>query len=103
VLDRRTDVDGRTGCKRGDHSMYRLTADQQAVVDKAREVAEKGIGPHAALADRDGTFPREAVAALAKAASSDSPYPASTAAWSRVYASPPRSRSRSPSAALRRR
>ena len=47
--------------------MYRLNTDQQAVVDKCRQVAEKHIGPNAAQADRDASFPESSIAALASA------------------------------------
>jgi alkylation response protein AidB-like acyl-CoA dehydrogenase len=47
--------------------MYRLNADQQATVDRAREVAETTIGPNAQRVDADGAFPRESIDALGKA------------------------------------
>ncbi|HEX5499420.1 MAG TPA: acyl-CoA dehydrogenase family protein, partial [Thermomicrobiales bacterium] len=47
--------------------MYRLDPDQTAVVERARDIAEREIAPHAARVDADGEFPREAIAALAEA------------------------------------
>ena len=47
--------------------MYRLDAAQTAVVERAREIAERAIGPQAARVDADGTFPREGIAALGEA------------------------------------
>jgi alkylation response protein AidB-like acyl-CoA dehydrogenase len=46
--------------------MYRLNADQQAVVDRAREVAERVIGPNAERVDAEAAFPRESIDALGK-------------------------------------
>lgn len=45
--------------------MYRLSAGQQAVVERARALADRAIAPHAAQVDQTGAFPREAIAALA--------------------------------------
>ena len=47
--------------------MYRLDAEQEAIIDRVRALAEAEIGPHAARVDADGAFPREAIAALARA------------------------------------
>jgi alkylation response protein AidB-like acyl-CoA dehydrogenase len=47
--------------------MYRLNAEQQAIVDRAREVAGQRIAPHAERVDTDGVFPRESIDALAAA------------------------------------
>ena len=47
--------------------MYRLNAEQKAVVDRARQVAETAVASSAARVDRDGSFPRESVDALAQA------------------------------------
>ena len=44
--------------------MYRLTAEQQRVVQQVATLADQQIAPHAARVDRDGAFPREAIAAL---------------------------------------
>jgi alkylation response protein AidB-like acyl-CoA dehydrogenase len=46
--------------------MYRLNTEQQAIVDKAREVAEQYIKPYADEVDAQGTFPREAIEALGR-------------------------------------
>jgi alkylation response protein AidB-like acyl-CoA dehydrogenase len=46
--------------------MYRLNAQQQAIVDKAEEVAEQYIKPHADEVDAQGAFPREAIEALGR-------------------------------------
>jgi alkylation response protein AidB-like acyl-CoA dehydrogenase len=47
--------------------MYRLNADQQAIVDRARGVADATIGPNAERVDAEGAFPRESIDALGKA------------------------------------
>src|ERR1019366_5772673 len=47
--------------------MYRLTEDQTAIVEKARQVASETIGPHAAEVDRDSRFPQEAIQGLGEA------------------------------------
>src|SRR5438132_1099012 len=47
--------------------MYRLNADQQAIVDRARDIAEGTIGPNAERVDAEGAFPRESIDALGKA------------------------------------
>lgn len=47
--------------------MYRLNDAQQLLVDTARSVADRAIGPHADRVDRDGVFPKEALGALATA------------------------------------
>jgi alkylation response protein AidB-like acyl-CoA dehydrogenase len=44
-----------------------LQAEQEAIVDRARDLAEREIGPHAARVDADSAFPQEAIAALARA------------------------------------
>src|SRR4030095_7366576 len=46
--------------------MYRLDAAQAAIVDRARTIAEQEIAPHAVWVDAEGSFPREAMAALAR-------------------------------------
>jgi alkylation response protein AidB-like acyl-CoA dehydrogenase len=47
--------------------MYRLTNEQQEIVDRARGVAESDIARHAAAVDAEARFPREAMAALGRA------------------------------------
>ena len=47
--------------------MYRLNADQQAIVDRATEVADRAIGPDAQRADAEGRYPRASMNALGKA------------------------------------
>lgn len=44
--------------------MYRLTEQQQHVVERIAVVADRDIAPHAARVDREGTFPRESIRAL---------------------------------------
>lgn len=44
--------------------MYRLSSDQQALVERVAELAETEIAPHASRVDADAVFPREAVDAL---------------------------------------
>jgi alkylation response protein AidB-like acyl-CoA dehydrogenase len=44
--------------------MYRLTEEQQRVVQQVAMVADQHIAPQAARVDRDGAFPRESIAAL---------------------------------------
>jgi alkylation response protein AidB-like acyl-CoA dehydrogenase len=44
--------------------MYRLTPEQQQVVQQIAEVADQHIAPNAASVDREGAFPRKAIAAL---------------------------------------
>lgn len=46
-------------------SSYRLNAEQTAVVERARKVADEEIAPHAADVDANGRFPREGMDALA--------------------------------------
>lgn len=46
--------------------MYRLSAEQQRIVDTAKEIAEKSIGPRAAQVDREGAYPMESMKALAR-------------------------------------
>ncbi|MBI2954501.1 MAG: acyl-CoA/acyl-ACP dehydrogenase [Chloroflexi bacterium] len=45
--------------------MYRLSEKQQKIMDKAREISDKFIGPRAAQVDKDGTYPMESMKALA--------------------------------------
>lgn len=45
--------------------MYRLTVEQEAVIEIVRRVANDSIAPHAADVDAQGRFPREAISALA--------------------------------------
>ena len=47
--------------------MYRLDQEQQQSLESFRPIAESAIAPHAARVDRDGVFPREAIAALGAA------------------------------------
>ena len=44
--------------------MYRLTPEQQQIVQRIAAVADERIAPQAAQADRDGAFVRESIAAL---------------------------------------
>ena len=44
--------------------MYRLSVEQATVVERAKEIAEKSIGPHADRVDEESSFPKEAVRAL---------------------------------------
>ena len=46
--------------------MYRLTEEQSALVEKARQAGEEAIAPHAADVDRESRFPAEAMDALGK-------------------------------------
>ncbi len=46
--------------------MFRLNAEQKKIVDKAREISEKFIGPKAAKVDKDGTYPMDSMKALAQ-------------------------------------
>jgi alkylation response protein AidB-like acyl-CoA dehydrogenase len=48
-------------------SIYRLNAEQAAVVERARKVADEEIAPHAADVDAKGRFPREGIDALGRA------------------------------------
>ncbi|HZQ98110.1 MAG TPA: acyl-CoA dehydrogenase family protein [Chloroflexota bacterium] len=47
--------------------MYRLNADQEAIVERAREVAGRVIGPNAERVDAEGIFPRASIEALGTA------------------------------------
>jgi alkylation response protein AidB-like acyl-CoA dehydrogenase len=47
--------------------MYRLNAEQQSVVDRATEVAEREIRPNAAAADAEARYPRASMDALGRA------------------------------------
>jgi alkylation response protein AidB-like acyl-CoA dehydrogenase len=44
--------------------MYRLSAEQEAIVNRAAIVADRDIRPHAERVDADGAFPQEAIRAL---------------------------------------
>jgi alkylation response protein AidB-like acyl-CoA dehydrogenase len=44
--------------------VYRLSADQTAVIARAQQVGDDVIAPHAAVVDRESRFPREALEAL---------------------------------------
>jgi alkylation response protein AidB-like acyl-CoA dehydrogenase len=46
--------------------MYRLNAQQEEIVARARRLAAERIAPFAAAVDREGRFPREAMQALAE-------------------------------------
>jgi alkylation response protein AidB-like acyl-CoA dehydrogenase len=46
--------------------MYRLSADQQQIVNLAATVAERQIGPNASRVDKEGIFPAESIAALGR-------------------------------------
>jgi alkylation response protein AidB-like acyl-CoA dehydrogenase len=45
--------------------MYRLTPEQQQIVRRVAEVADRHIAPEAARVDREGAFPRASIQALA--------------------------------------
>jgi len=45
--------------------MYRLNDEQNALIDRVTKVADAVIGPNAAAVDREGTFPRAGIDALA--------------------------------------
>jgi alkylation response protein AidB-like acyl-CoA dehydrogenase len=47
--------------------MYRLTAEQQSIVDQATALAKAHVAPHAADVDAQSRFPTEAIEALGKA------------------------------------
>jgi alkylation response protein AidB-like acyl-CoA dehydrogenase len=47
--------------------VYKLNPEQQSFVDKAREIADTVIAPHAPSVDKDGRFPHESIQALADA------------------------------------
>lgn len=47
--------------------MYRLTAEQQAIVDRAGTLADERIAPHAAAADAEAAFPHPSIRALGEA------------------------------------
>src|SRR5438270_101964 len=44
--------------------MYRLTSEQEAIVGRAREIAEKVIGPNADQVDAQSAFPQASIDAL---------------------------------------
>lgn len=46
--------------------MYRLTSEQQAIVEKAAKIADDVLKPQAGRADIEGKFPRESMQALAR-------------------------------------
>ena len=46
--------------------MYRLTDEQQRIVDRATEIANSEVLPHAVRVDAEGVYPGEAMAALAR-------------------------------------
>ncbi len=46
--------------------MYRLTPEQQSIVDRARKIADGAIASNAERADRDAAFPRESLDVLAR-------------------------------------
>ena len=47
--------------------MYRLNAEQQSVVERAAELAERVLKPNARAADAEGSYPRASMDALAEA------------------------------------
>lgn len=47
--------------------MYRLTSEQQRIIERVATIAEEHIAPHAARVDREGVFPSESIAALGRA------------------------------------
>ncbi len=47
--------------------MYRLTAEQQEIIQGLRELADRAIAPVAPEIDKEGRFPREAIDALGEA------------------------------------
>jgi alkylation response protein AidB-like acyl-CoA dehydrogenase len=47
--------------------MYRLSSDQQAIVDRATEVADGVIAANARAADADARYPRASMEALGRA------------------------------------
>ena len=47
--------------------MYRLTPEQQQIVQRIAELADQHVAPHAARVDREGAFPRESLTALGDA------------------------------------
>src|SRR5579862_999550 len=46
--------------------MYRLTPEQQEMVQRVATLADHEIAPHATWIDTRGTFPQESIAALAR-------------------------------------
>lgn len=46
--------------------MYRLTPEQQRIVQRIAALADQHVAPHASRIDRDGAFVRESIAALAE-------------------------------------
>jgi alkylation response protein AidB-like acyl-CoA dehydrogenase len=46
--------------------MYRLTPEQQEIVQRVATIADHEVAPHAASVDTKGAFPQESIAALAK-------------------------------------
>jgi alkylation response protein AidB-like acyl-CoA dehydrogenase len=47
--------------------MYRLTEEQQEIVNRATVLADESIAPQSADVDEKGRFPKESLAALAEA------------------------------------
>lgn len=47
-------------------TMYRLTSEQQAVVERAREIAEQHIAPRSVKVDEEERFPGESINALTR-------------------------------------
>jgi alkylation response protein AidB-like acyl-CoA dehydrogenase len=52
---------------RKEDAMYRLTEAQQAIVERARAIAEASIGPQASRVDEEGIFPIDGLTALGRA------------------------------------
>lgn len=46
--------------------MYRLNTEQQAIVDKAKDITKRVIAPKAPQVDAEGVFPKESLEALAR-------------------------------------
>ena len=44
--------------------MYRLTPEQQEILQRVVPIADQQVGPHAVRIDREGVFPQESIAAL---------------------------------------
>jgi alkylation response protein AidB-like acyl-CoA dehydrogenase len=47
--------------------MYRLSAEQTALIERLGDLADREIAPHASRVDSEGAFPREAIDALGRA------------------------------------
>ena len=65
--------------------MYRLTAEQQAIVDKAREVVDRDIAPNARRVDAEGGIPSRKISEINDLANFGRQDPGNNALWGKIH------------------